>query len=668
MATLEAQQPPATQQQNLRREMSSYATSPYLLALHKHLTNALLKPVCPDIQLKAFNRIYSLHRIFLVQSTFFNSLLNGDFKEARDRKGVWKQAEEKTGSSSSRKGREEEEDEENAVELYFDDPNITRPAFEYCIATLYGAAPTLVLPSWSCPSPDYPLTSHFQPNLTTDSVNSPTFSSTSPAERQEMSQHPATPRFLLSLIATATYLGIPSVSSQAFTLIFCSITPYTVSQYLRFSLGLGILGAQEAKDRQEGSHSHWDWELEGPAWSLEGLSRRCRPSPHPYTSMLERTGGLSMQDSEEDDEGKAGSDRSRSPTSSPSLSSSINGGKESSAKSFLPSLLSEREELSHHQGRFYYGAQSDKIGEACSCWLLRWGADILLVEEQLQLDEDNQELASYISNFTLPRDVLPVPRPITLDEPFCNVANVLSAPQPTVWCHPKIGGIPANWVRIIISSDSFWIRCEWDRYDVARRVIALRKGHLEDFVEADESAGEDEIGSDSHESKGRNDTIKVNKTENMQRRSTVPSISDSNASGEGSESDEDEEEYAMLFAEGIYYTHMTFEELSAISSQDSMSSGTTYVPMNVLQSALWAQSELKGMILSQERGKKESSKEAVTPEEDTDEVTPKGFLKKASEINVHQERELGLVKVCKRRAAEAGLCRACRRVIPLRVS
>jgi hypothetical protein len=134
--------------------MTNSISNTQLLALHRHLTNSLLKPVCPDIQLKAFNRIYSLHRIFLVQSTFFDCLLNGDFKEAKDKKGVWKR-ESAMASSSKNESSAEGEEEENAVELYFDDPNITRPAFEYCLATLYGAAPALVLPSWACPSPEF---------------------------------------------------------------------------------------------------------------------------------------------------------------------------------------------------------------------------------------------------------------------------------------------------------------------------------------------------------------------------------------------------------------------------------------------------------------------------------------------------------------------------------
>jgi hypothetical protein len=611
----------ATEPQSTLGHASLIAATPHLHALHRHLTKALLKPVCPDIQLKAFHRIYSLHRIFLVQSTFFNSLLNGDFQEARAKTGVWKH-------NKAKKGMDEIE-EDNAVELHFDDPNITRPAFEYCIATLYGAAPTLVLPSWCCPTPEAPLTTQFQVNRSSQSTKSPSFSSTSTSEGQfNRAQHPATPRFLLSLIASATYLGIPSVASQAVTLVLCSITPYTVSQYLRFSLGSGIVGAHEAQDRQEGQHSHWDWELEGPVWGMEGLSKECNSNNSSVESILDRAGAMSMQaDEEEDEEGKAGNDHSR--TSSPSF----RGIKESSAESFLPSFMSEKENIFSHQGRFYYGAPSDKIGEVCACWLLRWGADVLLAEEQMQVDEDAQDCPLYISTFTLPRGVLPMSQSFTPgnDSSF-NITQSLAAPHPTVWCHPKLGGIPAAWVRTIISSDSFWIRSEWDRYDMARRVVAMRRGHRDDFVEADENVVEAQ--DDSLEGETSQDTASE-----RHGKSSKSTTGDSEASLHGSVDEEDEEEYAQLFSQGIYYTHMTFEELSAISNQICPSSGSTYVNMMVLQSALWAQSELKNLISSKDISKVEVSTPSV--EEENDESS--SVSRKASSKTAHTERELGLV-------------------------
>lgn len=52
--------------------------------------------------------------------------------------------------------------------------------------------------------------------------------------------HPASPRFLLSLLATALFLSIPSVASQALTSILKTVGPYTAVRYLHFAIGKGI--------------------------------------------------------------------------------------------------------------------------------------------------------------------------------------------------------------------------------------------------------------------------------------------------------------------------------------------------------------------------------------------------------------------------------------------
>lgn len=52
--------------------------------------------------------------------------------------------------------------------------------------------------------------------------------------------HPATPRFLLSLLATAIYLSVPSLASQAMSSILSTVGPHTVLKYLNFALGKHI--------------------------------------------------------------------------------------------------------------------------------------------------------------------------------------------------------------------------------------------------------------------------------------------------------------------------------------------------------------------------------------------------------------------------------------------
>ena len=129
----------------------------------------------------------------------------------------------------------------------------------------------------------------------------------------------------------------------------------------------------------------------------------------------------------------------------------------------------------------FYGFASNKLGEACTCWLGRWGVDILNIE------------------LSLP-----------------------SLPAVRIWTHR---GLPASFVRAVLSADTFFVKDEMERYTFARKVLDLRRKGWEVEME------------------GQGDL----------------SMSESIAETEGEGWDlweEDEEELAKVFADGVYYTHM----------------------------------------------------------------------------------------------------------------
>lgn len=586
--------------------------NPALLALHAHLAASLLQPACADIRFRAFGRIYSLHRVLLIQASFFHDLLSGDFSEAKSKRGVWRGQVSADVSLS---------DTSDCIDLFFDDCNITRPAFEYCVATLYGAAPALVLPAWASPTPLHPLTEFFDPeelgsstplsesgsSFPGETVASGAQHATSSCERKP--NHPATPRFLLSLLATSTYLGIPSIVSEAVTLITCSLTPFTVSHYLNFALGAGIFGAVEAKERREsGSCEVWDWELEGPAWGLASLSTQdfSYTSDTDDDSFVRQTRKLHIEE-----------DRTESPLSDGSVPSD-QGTKLSSATEQGSKCMREASSAQEKGGvlqdmssspaagnaskdrrpQFYYGTQSDRIGQVCSCWLLRWGTDILLAEEQINRGSHEDHLDAQILAEIAPYGQLPVHHAMTEDDFPINVARLLKPPPAAVWCHPHLRGIPARTMRDIISNDGFWIRTEWDRFEVARRVVAMRRSfadHLAELQEQDTALPTSEADKSSPDLRPSSPKTTspysslsssfLTKTRNLSMRMPY-------------DDEEDEQEYLRLFSEGIYYTHMSFAELSAISNQLCPSTGLPYAPGNVLQGALWSQSELRNLIVS----------------------------------------------------------------------
>ncbi|KAE8216874.1 hypothetical protein CF327_g65 [Tilletia walkeri] len=317
----------------------------YLNALCQHVSNfGFLEGRMSDSRIRAFGRVYHLHRLFLVQASFFNGLFCAGFAEGLDGiGGINRNLRGHGGRGSANDEDEDEDDDDGILDLPFEDPNITRPAFEYCIAHLYGAAPELVLPEWASPQPSQPLSSAFIVPAAVGAGPVPQSATTAPSTdgtslpSSSTLQHPATPRFLLSLLATSIYLGIPSVTTHVITLILYSITPFTIMHYLRFATGQTILGASEAMQRsvmheialsapaaQHNSFPHarpdvWDWELEGPIRGLEHLgkvqrrrTKRAKPSSsiqtrpdnndtrstHTPESLLQQTKNLSLNEGE----------------------------------------------------------------------------------------------------------------------------------------------------------------------------------------------------------------------------------------------------------------------------------------------------------------------------------------------------------------------------------
>ncbi|KAJ7642289.1 hypothetical protein B0H17DRAFT_1105061 [Mycena rosella] len=178
--------------------------TPSAADIQRHIYASLLHGRTPDTVLRvhaSWNATYRLHRIILIQAGFFNSLFTAGFAE----------------SSPS-----------HEVDIVFDDTNITRAAFELCIARLYGGGPPLHIFPSLVPSNVQPLTSAFP--FTSVDLRPPTPSG----------HHPGTPRFLLSLLATSVYLSIPTLAAHALSSILSTIGPYTVLQYLDFALGKPI--------------------------------------------------------------------------------------------------------------------------------------------------------------------------------------------------------------------------------------------------------------------------------------------------------------------------------------------------------------------------------------------------------------------------------------------
>ncbi|KAG6331604.1 hypothetical protein ID866_7486 [Astraeus odoratus] len=450
------------------RQSSMARSSPASLDLQQHIYSSLLESRTADISLHVrgtWEAAYKLHRVVLIQSGFFNSLFTGGFLESSPRPG---------GAPSAQQD----------VNVVFDDLNITRAAFEVCLSRLYGGGPPLHVCPSLIPTLKQPLT--------------PSFSS--PATHVELpdGSHPASPRFLLSLLATAVYLSMPTMASQALTSILDTVGPYTVVQYLRFAIGIPI-GPSDDKEPEAAAGLEKIATLISPS-SSDHCTLTSHKASHaePYDLLADELHELVVQ-KEDPAESDTESENDNQPRRSPS---------------------------------FIYGAVSDKIGEAAVCWLARWGPDMFAYEERASGRD-----------FSVTPSVPPTSRRRAETMPSRSSSDEVpvSVPPrvPVIWAR---GGLTSKWIRELISSDALFVKGERERYDLARAVVEFR------------------------------------------RRQGI---------------DEDEEkDWQIMFQEGIYYANMLVDDIIAISQDISPSTGRPFVPMPVLQAALWNQSLLRHHIAS----------------------------------------------------------------------
>ncbi|KAG6918684.1 hypothetical protein DXG01_012502 [Tephrocybe rancida] len=377
--------------------MSARRLGPSAVDIQSHLYTSFLEGSAADVALRvhgSWDAIYELHRVVLIQSGFFRSLFTAGFAESTPR----------IGSSS---GPEE-------IIIHFDDPNITRAA------RLYGGGPPLDIDPSLIATLSQPLTPSFPHEL--------------PLHKVPTDHHPATPRFLLSLLATAVYLSIPFLVSQALSSILSTVGPHTVLKYLNFAIGSHIGQLDRGSGEPEAAVG-----LESVAHLVE------------YERSVLDASSIRAESIQQHHIKKEDSTDAHASTSSIIYDSSDDY--ETEGITNTPS--------------YHYGALSDKIGEACACWLARWGVDILLFEEEKDGVSSQKGRNTHLNrrrSKTIPAG------------PISNLATEKQGEYcvPAIWSR---GGLNAQWVSAVISADTFFIKGERERYEFARRVVELRRKH-----------------------------------------------------------------------------------------------------------------------------------------------------------------------------------------------
>lgn len=486
--------------------------------------HGLLEGHLSDLRVVAGERTYRLHRVVLAQADYFATVLAGGYADERA----------------------------STLHMPLERP-MSRAAFECCVAHLYGGTPELALPPWALHT-NSPVLANLQ-HLVLGKGKAPALSSRSPSQKVDATHeatnafwhelstpsarvdmavphHPATPAFLLSLVHTAAYLQMTDLTARALHLLMSSISPWTVSTYLRFALGQG-LGP---------SSPRLAFECARGIRSLEGAST------------LE--------------------DHSYSTPDSPTLDCH-------SVAFHAPDLCAE-------PGPFFTTSEGATVGEACACYLSKYGADFLRAEEWLEERRESEptfELDGVLPGLSPPRDAVDHVR---LDP-------TLRAPSLAMWSiapsSHAAASLPASWVRALISSDAFFIGrevvqhqtqltagvergpgpdAEFDRYVFARRVVELRRRARSRRARARSAApGAPAAPSVSSIYESVTDSASVSESGGAEKESLFDSRASFSATRHPGSVDDlvgedeleqravehEESEFARLFSEGIYYSH-----------------------------------------------------------------------------------------------------------------
>lgn len=291
---------------------------------------------------------------------------------------------------------------------------------------MYSPFPRLEFPVALIPTPVHPLSPCFAGD--TD-ISYPDIIASLPPRTQL-----ATPRLLLSLLATTIYLGHSALLREVLSLVLRTIGPATIERYLSFAVGDGI------------GYEEWNGQTEEGARGLEDVAKSLVPGMRDESDTPSPRKARRARSSTDSATSMAKSDDEELKSEGPGHGLGLglgNGRRRSkpSPLSFEPSSPLDSHDT-EDEGDIsalphFYGFASDKIGEACCCFLARWITEIL--NEEATFDQE---------------------------EPSWRVFSR--------------GGIHAKFLRALLSSDTLFVKNEMERYRAARKVLDLRRRGKED--------------------------------------------------------------------------------------------------------------------------------------------------------------------------------------------
>lgn len=123
-------------------DTKSAPVRPPAFDLQAHLFSSLLQGHTADVSLVvrgSWEAVYKLHRVVLIQAVCRTESSTGHMAEQFRMQGFFHSLFQSSGFSETRRSYRDG----NELEVIFDDPNITRPAFEYVYSQIMSSHPVL---------------------------------------------------------------------------------------------------------------------------------------------------------------------------------------------------------------------------------------------------------------------------------------------------------------------------------------------------------------------------------------------------------------------------------------------------------------------------------------------------------------------------------------------
>lgn len=199
--------------------------------------------------------------------------------------------------------------------------------------------------------------------------------------------------------------------------------------------------------------------------------------------------------------------------------------------------LDQQIEEQENIGNLHRGALIGRLGNACASWLSKWASDLLILEEKLAPNEIDE-----LTLLTTGAEEVEV------------IKHWPSSQRPSMRIWRYVGGLSSDWIRVLISSDAFFMGCKSVGVDALSYL-----NDMDDLDDLDDRGPDRVMGSEWQRFRFARRVTELREHE----RATLELASHGLSSQRRVSSlylSNPDHELVRMFRDGIYYSHMVCDE------------------------------------------------------------------------------------------------------------